>query len=69
MLDGEIDIFVWEDLQAKTRDLWKEGALITVVGRVRERDDQRVLVQQRAHALERAERARGGAGAPQRPWY
>ena len=40
MLDGTIDVFIWEDRQAATRDLWQEGTLVTVAGSVRARDDR-----------------------------
>ena len=37
---GEIDVFIWENLQAGTRDLWTDGSLVTVVGTVRARGDR-----------------------------
>jgi hypothetical protein len=40
LLDGEIDVFVWENLLPKTDGLWDVGTLVTVVGSVRARDDR-----------------------------
>ena len=40
LLDGEIDVFVWEGPHAETQDIWQEGTLVTVVGNVRDRGDR-----------------------------
>ena len=40
LLDGGLDIFVWENLLDDTRDLWQAGSLVSVVGNVRVRGDQ-----------------------------
>ena len=40
LMDGPIDVFVWQELLEETRGLWQEGTLVTVVGTVRVRDDQ-----------------------------
>jgi DNA polymerase-3 subunit alpha len=40
LMDGAIDVFIWEDRQQETEGLWEEGTLVTVVGRVRARDDR-----------------------------
>ncbi len=40
LLDGPIDLFVWENVQAQTSDLWQEGTFVTVKGSVRARDDR-----------------------------
>jgi hypothetical protein len=40
LLDGEIDVFIWEDRLEETRDLWEVGTLVSVVGTVRDRGDQ-----------------------------
>ncbi len=40
LLDGTIEVFVWEDVQEETRGLWEEGKLVMVAGTVRVRDDQ-----------------------------
>ena len=37
---GEIDVFVWENVLSETRGLWTEGALVTVAGTVRARGDR-----------------------------
>ena len=37
---GEIDVFVWEEVRGKTEDLWDEGRLIEVSGKVRVRGDR-----------------------------
>ncbi len=44
MLGGEIDVFVWEELQKTTADVWQEGRLVKVVGTVRDRGDDRVSI-------------------------
>ena len=40
LLDGAIDLFVWDDLLEETRELWQEGKALMVGGTVRARDDQ-----------------------------
>ena len=37
---GEIDVFVWEDVREKTWDLWEDGRLVRVSGKVRVRGDR-----------------------------
>ena len=37
---GEIDVFVWENVLSQTRELWAEGALVTMAGEVRVRGDR-----------------------------
>jgi hypothetical protein len=39
MMDGAIDVFVWEDKMEATKDLWEEGKLVAVAGTVRFRED------------------------------
>jgi DNA polymerase-3 subunit alpha len=39
MMDGTIDVFVWEDKMESTKDLWEEGKLVAVAGTVRFRED------------------------------
>jgi DNA polymerase-3 subunit alpha len=39
LLDGSIEVMVWSNAYDKTRDLWYEGSLVEVVGKVRLRDD------------------------------
>jgi DNA polymerase-3 subunit alpha len=40
LLDGGIDVFIWEDRQAVTEGLWEAGTLVKVEGGVRARNDQ-----------------------------
>ena len=40
LMDGTVDVFIWEELQEQTRGLWEEASLVVVVGTVRTRDDQ-----------------------------
>jgi DNA polymerase-3 subunit alpha len=39
-LDGSIEVMVWPKVYTNTRDLWQEGNILLVGGRVRVRDDQ-----------------------------
>jgi DNA polymerase-3 subunit alpha len=39
MMDGTIDVFVWEDKMESTKDMWEEGKLVAVAGAVRFRED------------------------------
>ena len=40
LLDGEIDVFVWDNVMNETPGLWQEGTAVVVVGTVRARDDR-----------------------------
>ena len=40
LLDGTIDVFVWENVVAQTQGLWGPGVLVEVLGTVRARDDR-----------------------------
>ena len=40
LMDGAVEVFIWEDSLEATQGLWEEGKLVTVVGTVRVRDDQ-----------------------------
>ena len=40
MIDGSVDIFLWEDKQQSTEGLWEPGKLVTVSGNLRVRDDE-----------------------------
>jgi DNA polymerase III subunit alpha len=44
MMGGEIDVFVWEELQKTTAEVWLEGRLVKVVGTIRDRGDDRVSI-------------------------
>jgi DNA polymerase-3 subunit alpha len=39
-LDGRIEVMVWPKLYSDTRDLWQEGDILLVEGKVRLRDDR-----------------------------
>ena len=39
-LDGRVEVMVWPKVYATTRDLWQEGNILLVEGRVRLRDDR-----------------------------
>jgi len=39
-LDGRIEVMVWPRLYSDTRDLWQEGNILLVEGKVRLRDDR-----------------------------
>jgi len=39
-LDGRVEVMVWPRVYADTRDLWEEGSILLVTGKVRVRDDQ-----------------------------
>jgi len=39
-LDGRVEVMVWPDVYASTRDLWQEGNILLVEGRVRVRDER-----------------------------
>ena len=40
LLGGSIEVIAWPDLFEETRELWQEGALLWVVGRVRDREGE-----------------------------
>ena len=40
LMDGAIEVFVWENVLEETQGLWQEGNLVTITGTVRLRDDQ-----------------------------
>ncbi len=40
LMDGPVEVFVWEEALRDTRGLWQEGNLVTVTGTVRVRDDE-----------------------------
>jgi len=39
-LDGRVEVMVWPQVYASTRELWQEGNILLVTGRVRLRDDR-----------------------------
>ncbi len=40
LMDGTVEVFIWEELQDQTRSLWEERKLVVIVGTVRTREDQ-----------------------------
>ncbi len=40
LMDGSIDVFVWDEVLAETRELWEKGKFVLVSGSVREREEQ-----------------------------
>jgi DNA polymerase-3 subunit alpha len=51
-VDGKIEVMVWSRIYSQTKDLWQEGNIVLVEGRVRERADQLQLVCDRAMRYE-----------------
>jgi DNA polymerase-3 subunit alpha len=46
-LDGRIEVMAWARIYAQTRELWQEGNILLVEGKVRERADQMQIVCER----------------------
>ena len=40
LMDGQIEVFVWEDQIQQTEELWAEGRMVIVTGAVRVREEQ-----------------------------
>ena len=40
LMDGQVEVFVWEDKLADTEGLWREGNIVAVAGTVRLREDE-----------------------------
>ena len=40
LMGGSVDVMVWSNAYESTKDLWYEGSLVEVVGKVRVREDQ-----------------------------
>ena len=40
LVDGVLEVFVWDDKLQETETLWEDGRLVAVTGNVRQRDDQ-----------------------------
>ena len=51
LLDGEQEVFVWEDELKETAHLWKDGKLVSVTGNVRHRDDNISVSCAEAHEI------------------
>ncbi len=48
-LDGQLEVMVWPRIYAATRDLWQEGNILMVDGKVKLRGDRVQLVCEHAH--------------------
>jgi len=40
LLDGEIDVFVWDNVMTETPGLWEAGSTVVITGTVKARDDR-----------------------------
>ena len=40
LMDGAMEVFVWDDVLQATGSLWEDGKLVAVTGTVRQRDDE-----------------------------
>ena len=69
LLDGKVDVFVWQDRLAETQGLWEQGALLTVVGNVRARNDQLSItcLSATAYALNEEDQLTSGPSEPTAP--
>jgi len=47
-LEGRIEVMVWSRIYSQTKELWQEGSIVLVEGKVRERADQMQLTCDRA---------------------
>jgi DNA polymerase-3 subunit alpha len=68
-LDGRIEVMVWSRVFAQTKELWQEGNILLVEGRVRERGDQMQIVCERVrrYDLEPQKRDKPAARAAAQP--
>ena len=39
LMDGSLEVFVWDEILQETNSFWEEGKLVAVTGNVRQRDD------------------------------
>lgn len=60
-LDGSIEVMVWSDVYTETIDLWEEGTIVLVEGRVSTREDSVQI------SCKRASRYQPGQAAPKKP--
>ena len=44
LMDGELEVFVWEEQRAATRGLWEPGKVVEIIGTVRVRDDDQITI-------------------------
>ena len=62
LMDGAIDVFIWEDKLEETQGLWEEGKLVLVDGTVRQRGDQTSISCTKAREYTVAETAETPSG-------
>jgi DNA polymerase-3 subunit alpha len=67
LMDGAIEVFIWEELQEQTRDLWEERKLVVVVGTVRAREDQLSISAVSASEYAASDTAEPAASRPDGP--
>lgn len=63
-LEGKIEVMVWARVYNQTRDLWQEGSILLVEGKVRERADQIQIVCDRVSRYDIDTGAAGVSAAP-----
>jgi DNA polymerase-3 subunit alpha len=67
LMDGAVEVLVWENLIKGTRSLWEEGTLVVVTGKVRARGDQVSISCSQAHEYQVAggteDESQGGTAA------
>ena len=64
MMDGPIEVAVWENVLKETPGLWEEGRLVLVKGTVRERDEAAEHQLQGGCRIPDRRERRGGVGLP-----
>jgi len=64
LLGGTVEVTVWPEALEATREVWREGSLVWVTGRVRVREDQVGVVCESARPFEAPSQ---GAGEPPEP--
>ena len=66
LMDGMLEVFIWDEKLQETEALWQDGNLVTVTGSVRQRDDQLSLSCFEVHEVilpeDTAHRANNGNG-------
>jgi len=63
-LEGKIEVMVWARVYNQTKDLWQEGSILLVEGKVRERADQIQIVCDRVSRYDIDTGAAGVSAAP-----
>ncbi|MFC2013165.1 DNA polymerase III subunit alpha [Chloroflexota bacterium] len=66
-MGGRVEVMVWPRVYTDTRDLWEEGNILVVEGRVKMRDDQAQLYCDTARQYQPSPAAAEEAAAPTRP--